>query len=128
VRPRAGEEIFHFWGNFSFFGEIFGVFLCEPLDLLLFKTGNFSNRFPRGRKFDRFAADSAPLGEGMGEGEGEGEGERVGEGVGDGEGKETTLTLTPTLTPPTTSPSHPPSPSPTLSPSPSPSPTPSTEQ
>jgi hypothetical protein len=50
--PRGG-------GNFSFLGKF--LILCEPLDLLLFKTGNFSNKFPRGRKFDRFAADSAPL-------------------------------------------------------------------
>ncbi len=49
--PPRGE------GNFSFFG----VFLCESLDLLLFKTGNFSNKFPWGRKFDRSTADSAPL-------------------------------------------------------------------
>jgi hypothetical protein len=59
--PPAGGGSFSFLGKFFIFREIFGVFLCEPLDLLLFKTGNFSNKFPRGRKFDRSAADSAPL-------------------------------------------------------------------
>jgi hypothetical protein len=58
--PRGGGN-FSFLGKFFIFREIFGVFLCEPLDLLLFKKGNFSNKLPRGRKFDRSAADSAPL-------------------------------------------------------------------
>jgi hypothetical protein len=63
VRPRAGGGggNFSFSGKFFVFREILGVFLRELLELLLFKRGKFLNKFPRGRKLDRFTEGSAPL-------------------------------------------------------------------
>ena len=47
--------------KFFVLGEISGVLLCESLDLLLFEKEMFVDKFPWGRKLDRFPEDSAPL-------------------------------------------------------------------
>jgi len=59
--PARGGGNFSFSGKFFVFREILGVFLRELLELLLFKRGKFLNKFPRGRKLDRFTEGSAPL-------------------------------------------------------------------